>query len=96
MSQRHKGSSEASRTKSDQNAKRNRTSNSRYSLRSQTTTSTILSLLPFTYGSDSLVPSDFSSDDNHYLHPMEDETPTLKKEELEVLQNIINKTKVLS
>ncbi|MBW0489317.1 hypothetical protein O181_029032 [Austropuccinia psidii MF-1] len=71
-SQRHKGSSEASRTKSDQ------ISNSRYSLRSQKATSTILNLLPFTHGSDSLVPSDFSSDDNKYLNPMGDETPGLK------------------
>ncbi|MBW0577797.1 hypothetical protein O181_117512 [Austropuccinia psidii MF-1] len=63
-SQTHKGSSEAYRTQSDQTAKSNRTSNFRYSLRSQTTTSTVLNLLPFTYGSDSLVPSDLSSDDN--------------------------------
>ncbi|MBW0472202.1 hypothetical protein O181_011917 [Austropuccinia psidii MF-1] len=69
-SQRHKGSSEASRTKSDQNEKSNRTSSSRYSLRSQTTTSTVLNLLPSTHGSDSLVPSDLSSDDNQYLNPM--------------------------
>ncbi|MBW0546894.1 hypothetical protein O181_086609 [Austropuccinia psidii MF-1] len=78
-SQRHKGCSEASRIKSDQTAKSNRGSNSRYSLRSQTTTSTVLNLLPFTHGSDSLVPSDSSSDDNQYLNPMGDETPRLKK-----------------
>ncbi|MBW0492114.1 hypothetical protein O181_031829 [Austropuccinia psidii MF-1] len=80
-SQRHKGSSEASRTKSDQTAKRNRTSSSRYSLRSQTTTSTVLNLLPFTHGSDSLVPSDLYSDDNQYLNPMGDEAQRLKKDE---------------
>ncbi|MBW0504066.1 hypothetical protein O181_043781 [Austropuccinia psidii MF-1] len=51
-SRRHKGSSKASRTKSDQAEKRNRTSNYRYSLRSKTTTSTVLNLLPFTHGSD--------------------------------------------
>ncbi|MBW0513794.1 hypothetical protein O181_053509 [Austropuccinia psidii MF-1] len=86
----HKGSSEASRTKSDQNAKSNRASNSRYSLRSQTATSTVLNLLPFTQGTDSLVPSDSSSDDNQYLNPMGDETPILKKDELGVLQKVIN------
>ncbi|MBW0593077.1 hypothetical protein O181_132792 [Austropuccinia psidii MF-1] len=95
-SQRHKGSSEASRTKSDQTAKSNRTSSSRYSLRSQTATSTVLNLLPFTHGSDSLVPSDLSSDDNQYLNPMRDETPRLQKDELEVLQIVINQTKVPS
>ncbi|MBW0581897.1 hypothetical protein O181_121612 [Austropuccinia psidii MF-1] len=78
-SQRHKGSSEASRTKSDQTAKRNRTSNSRYSIRYQTTTSTVLNLLPFTHGSDSLAASDSSFDDTQYLNPMGDETPRLKK-----------------
>ncbi|MBW0504063.1 hypothetical protein O181_043778 [Austropuccinia psidii MF-1] len=78
-SQRHEGSSEASRTKSDQTAKSNRTSNYRYSLRSQKATSTVLSLLPFTHGSDSLVPSDFSSDDNQYFNKMGDESPRLEK-----------------
>ncbi|MBW0526207.1 hypothetical protein O181_065922 [Austropuccinia psidii MF-1] len=81
-SQRHKGSSDTSRTKSDQTAKSNRTSNSRYSLRSQTTTSTVINLLPFTHGSDSLVPSDSSSDDNQYLNPMGDETPILRKRQI--------------
>ncbi|MBW0541236.1 hypothetical protein O181_080951, partial [Austropuccinia psidii MF-1] len=95
-SQRHKGSSEASRTKSDQTATSNRTSNSRYSLRSQTTTSTVLSLLPFTHDSDSLVPSDLSSNDNQDLNPMGDETSRLKKDKLGVLQKVINQTKVLS
>ncbi|MBW0460900.1 hypothetical protein O181_000615 [Austropuccinia psidii MF-1] len=89
-SQRHKGSSEVSRTKSDQ------TSSFRYSRRSQTTTSTIINLLPFTHGSDSLVPSDLSSDDNKYLSPMGDETPRFKKDKLEVLQKFINQTKVPS
>ncbi|MBW0579780.1 hypothetical protein O181_119495, partial [Austropuccinia psidii MF-1] len=95
-SQSHKGSSEASRAKSDQTEKRNRTSHSRYSLRSQTTTSTVFNLLPFTHGSDSLVPCDLSSDDNQFSKPMGDETPRLKKEELEVLQKVINQTKVPS
>ncbi|MBW0497790.1 hypothetical protein O181_037505 [Austropuccinia psidii MF-1] len=96
MSQRQKGSSESSRYKSEQNSKSNKTSNSRYSLRSQTTTSTILNLLPFTNGSDSLVPSEFSSDDNQYLNPMGEKTPRFKKDELKVLQRVINQTKVLS
>ncbi|MBW0502199.1 hypothetical protein O181_041914, partial [Austropuccinia psidii MF-1] len=89
-SQRHKGSSEASRAKSDQTEKSNRTSHSRYSLRSQTATSTLFNLLPFTHG------SDLSSDDNQFSKPMGDETPRLKKDELEVLQKVINQTKVLS
>ncbi|MBW0591148.1 hypothetical protein O181_130863 [Austropuccinia psidii MF-1] len=93
----HKGSSEASRTKSDQTAKSNRTSNSRYSLRSQKATSTyVLNLLPFTHCSGPLVPSDLSSDNNQYLNPMGDETPRLKKDKLEVLQQVINQTKVPS
>ncbi|MBW0487099.1 hypothetical protein O181_026814 [Austropuccinia psidii MF-1] len=67
-----------------------------YSLRSQTATSTVLSVLPFTHGSDSLVPSDFFSNDNQYFNQMGDETPRFKKDKSEVLQNVINQTKVPS
>ncbi|MBW0509956.1 hypothetical protein O181_049671 [Austropuccinia psidii MF-1] len=95
-SQRHKGSSEASQTKSDQTAKRNRTLSSRYSLRSQTATSTVLNVLPFPHGSDSLVPSDSSSDNNQYLNTIGDDTPRLKNGKLAVLQKVINQTKVPS
>ncbi|MBW0460468.1 hypothetical protein O181_000183 [Austropuccinia psidii MF-1] len=91
-SQIHKGSSEASRTKSDQTAKINRISNSRYSLRSQATTSTILSSLPFAHDTNELV----FSDDNLDLNPMGDKTTRLKKKELEVLQKVITQTKVPS
>ncbi|MBW0519262.1 hypothetical protein O181_058977 [Austropuccinia psidii MF-1] len=97
----HQCSSEASRTKSDQTEKSkrtkiSRTSTSRYSLRSQATTSTILNLLPFTNDRNSLVPSDCSSADNQDLYPIGDDTPRLKKVELEVLQKVITQTKVSS
>ncbi|MBW0467737.1 hypothetical protein O181_007452 [Austropuccinia psidii MF-1] len=100
-SQRHQCSSEASQTKSDQTDKCNRTkssrtSNSSYSLKSQTATSTILSLLPFTNDSNSLVPSNFSSADNQDLNPMGDEAPRLNKDDLVVLQKGITKTQVPS
>ncbi|MBW0506464.1 hypothetical protein O181_046179 [Austropuccinia psidii MF-1] len=80
--QRYQCSSEASLTKSDQTDKRkrtqsSRTSNFRYSLKSQKTTSTILNLIPFTNDSDSLVPSDCSSSDNQYLNQMGDANPRL-------------------
>ncbi|MBW0462396.1 hypothetical protein O181_002111 [Austropuccinia psidii MF-1] len=100
-SQRHQSSCKASRTKSDQIEKSNRTksrrhSNSRYSLRSQTTTSTILNLSPFTNDSNSLVPSECSSAYNKDLKQMGDQTPRLNKDELEVLQKVITQTKVPS
>ncbi|MBW0480059.1 hypothetical protein O181_019774 [Austropuccinia psidii MF-1] len=93
-SQRHKCSSDGSQTKNDQTVKTNktkssRTSNSTYSLRSQITTSTRLRLLPFRHDSISLVPSD----DNLDLNQIGDETPRLKKDELEVLQKVITQTK---
>ncbi|MBW0463174.1 hypothetical protein O181_002889 [Austropuccinia psidii MF-1] len=98
-SQRHQCCSEASRRKIDQTEKSNRIkssrpSNSRYSLRSQRANSTILSLLPFTNDSNSLVPSECSSTYNKDLKPMGDEALILNKDELEVLQKLITQTKV--
>ncbi|MBW0472353.1 hypothetical protein O181_012068 [Austropuccinia psidii MF-1] len=83
-SQRQKCSSEASRTKSDQSSKSNRakssrTSEYRYSPRSQKTTSTILSLLPFTHDRGSLVPSDVLSEEDQNLKPMVDEAQRLRR-----------------
>ncbi|MBW0488104.1 hypothetical protein O181_027819 [Austropuccinia psidii MF-1] len=79
----HKRCSEASRPKSDQTEKSDRASNSRYSLRSQTTTFPVLNFLPFIHDSDLLVPSDLSSDENEYLNSMGDEIPIVKKDKLE-------------
>ncbi|MBW0563107.1 hypothetical protein O181_102822, partial [Austropuccinia psidii MF-1] len=97
----HQCSSEASRTKGHQTeqckrTKSSRTATSRYYLISQTTTSTIMNLLPFTNDSNSLVPSDCASADNQDLNPMGDDTPRLKKDELEVLQKLITQTKLQS
>ncbi|MBW0494729.1 hypothetical protein O181_034444 [Austropuccinia psidii MF-1] len=97
-SQKNKCSSEASREKNYQSACTKRAqgsgaSTSRYSLRSHSTNSTILILLPFTHDRNSLVASHFPSDDNLDSTPMGDETPRLTKDKLEVLQELITQTK---